>query len=76
MKRFAAILLIGFSSVTLPSFAQTGARTAYATDRSSAKALKKQQRAQKKYWKRQQKAQNKMFKESQKKSTRYPQHQY
>lgn len=78
MNRFAAVLLIliGISSVTLPTVAQTGTRNSYPVDRASAKALKKQQKAQKKYWKRQQKAQNKMFKESQKKSTRYPQHQY
>ena len=76
MNRFAAALLIALAFAVTPAFAQTGTKTAYATDRASAKTLKKQQKAQKKYWKRQQKAQNKMFRESQKKSTRYPQHPY
>jgi hypothetical protein len=75
MNRFVAILLIALSFVTLRSFANTGTNNAYATDRASAKALKKQQKAQKKYLKAQRKAQNKMFRDSQKK-THYPQHQY
>ena len=75
MNRFAIILLAAVSFAALPSFANTGTRTAYATNRASAKALKKQQKAQKKYYKAQRKAQNKMFRNSQKK-THYPQRQY
>ncbi|MGH9496233.1 MAG: hypothetical protein ACRD3B_14635 [Candidatus Sulfotelmatobacter sp.] len=67
-KRLTLFLLITVFSVLVYAPASAGANSAYAQNRDSRKAEKKQQKAARKYAKAQRKASNKMFRESQKKS--------